>query len=48
MNRKESITRTRDYVLVHKKGKPWGSKCCCENIAEWFGIFDAALWSANG
>lgn len=27
MKKKEYITSTSDYTLIHRKGKPWGSKC---------------------
>jgi ribonuclease P protein component len=26
MKKKECITSTADYVLIHRKGKPWGSR----------------------
>jgi ribonuclease P protein component len=26
MKKKECITSTADYALIHKKGKPWGSR----------------------
>jgi len=26
MKRKECITKTADYTLIHRKGKPWGNR----------------------